>query len=209
MFNAKGRFFVVEGIDGSGKSTLARALAEYAKAQGRNVVLTREPGATELGKILRGIVQESKSTIDPYAEILLFAADRAQHMAEIIKPAVERGDIVITDRFKYSSLAYQGFGRGLDQEYIKLVNDRFTHDLEPDAVFYCAIKPEEAHVRCVTRAQQVTRFEAAGLEFMKRVSHGFDDIFKHNPRVVIIDANKSKEEMQAQAIEELDKVFGL
>jgi dTMP kinase len=199
MFNAKGRFFVVEGIDGSGKSTLARALAAYAKALVAEVVLTKEPGATDLGKVVRGLVQESKSIIDPYAEFLLFAADRAQHMTQVIKPILDRGGVVITDRFKYSSLAYQGYGRGLDKDFIESVNNRVTHYIEPHIIFYCKIDPQMALSRCISRNEKQTRFEAEGASFMRKVADGFDTIFKNNSQVVIIDASKSQEEMFDQA----------
>jgi dTMP kinase len=205
MFQSKGRFFVVEGIDGSGKSTLTRRLSDYMKAQGRDVVFTKEPGASELGKVLRCLVQESKSTIDPYAELLLFAADRAQHMTEVVKPALARGAIVISDRFKYSSLAYQGFGRGLDQHFIAMVNDHITHDVQPHSIFYCKINHEQAFERCDNRGEKQTRFEGAGLEFMQRVSQGFDEIFKNNPKVVYIDAEKTQEEMFNQALHHINE----
>jgi dTMP kinase len=205
MFNANGRFFVVEGIDGSGKSTLARALSEQMQQQGLEVVLTREPGATELGKVLRTLVQESKSTLDPYAELLLFAADRAQHMADIVKPALARGALVITDRFKYSSLAYQGYGRELNAQFIAHVNDYITRDVQPDIIFYCAVEPEVALARCSSRGEKQTRFEAEGLPFLKKVAQGFETIFKNNPKVIRIDATQSPDEMLKQAMQAIEK----
>ncbi len=205
MFNPIGRFFVIEGIDGSGKSTFARSLAEFIQAQGRPVLLTREPGATELGKVLRSLVQESKSSIDPYAELLLFTADRAQHMAQVVRPALGRGQIVITDRFKYSSLAYQGYGRDLDKSFIECINDKVTRDVQPDLVFYCKIDPQIAIARCINRNEKQTRFEAEGQLFMQKVSDGFDTIFENMPNVVTIDAHASQEKMLSQAIAILQK----
>src|SRR3972149_5899470 len=118
----------LEGIDGSGKSTLAKKMADTL----HNVVLTKEPGGSALGKKLREILQMQPVPITPIAEFLLFAADRAQHFDEVVIPALEQNKIVISDRMADSSLVYQGYGRGINMENIKLVNKWVMQDITPD-----------------------------------------------------------------------------
>ncbi|MBT3605996.1 MAG: dTMP kinase [Candidatus Latescibacteria bacterium] len=132
-----GFFISFEGIDKSGKSTQAARLVRYLQEAGREVVFTHEPGGTELGQELRHLAlnwkpQNSQSGVDPTAEIFLFAADRAQHVAEIIQPALEEGKIVVTDRYVDSTLAYQGYGRGLDLDQLEKIQQIATGGLLPD-----------------------------------------------------------------------------
>src|ERR1700730_16197149 len=130
----KGMLIVIEGIDGAGKSTLAKSLADILTTQGNTVLLTKEPGGSQLGKQLRTILQNQPIPITPIAEYLLFAADRAQHIEQVVKPALERGAIVISDRMGDSSLAYQGYGRGIDKNNIRTVNQWAMQGLTPDLV---------------------------------------------------------------------------
>ena len=129
-----GRFIVLEGGDGSGKSTQIPRLAEWLRGRGLDVVVTREPGGTPLGQALRALVLDGEESIDPTAEALLMAADRAQHVAEVIRPALARGAWVLTDRHVPSSLVYQGVVRGLGADSIELVNAWATGGLVPDLV---------------------------------------------------------------------------
>ena len=170
----RGRFIVFEGIDGSGKTTQAKAIAEWLPTsglipEGRKVVLTREPGATPVGATIREIVLHGRDDLDPVAELLLFAADRAQHVATVIKPALERGDWVVCDRFTGSTIAYQGYGRGHDLQVIDQVNAISTGGLEPDLVIWLFLDAQIAASRMGGR----DRFESQKIDFMRRVHQGY------------------------------------
>ncbi|HSO95063.1 MAG TPA: dTMP kinase [Acidimicrobiia bacterium] len=139
-----GRFIVLEGGDATGKTTQAGMLAGRLRDQGREVVQTFEPGGTRLGSSLRRILLDGEGTVEPEAEALLMAADRAQHVLEVVRPALSRGDWVVSDRFMPSSLAYQGVGRGLGVPAIEIVNGIATGGLEPDLVVVLDLPPEVA-----------------------------------------------------------------
>jgi dTMP kinase len=170
-----GVLIAIEGIDGSGKSTAACALHKALKDDCFSVVLTKEPGDTLLGKHVRLLVNEHAGAIRPEAEFLLFAADRAQHMHEVVRPALLRGDIVISDRLHYSSECYQGAGRQLDLDIIKRVNTWVMHDIVPDIVIYIKIGVQKAFERIQLRGEGRTLFEYE--DFIERVSKAFDDLF--------------------------------
>ncbi len=190
----KGKLITIEGIDGSGKSTLAINLAQSLTASGYDVVLTKEPGGSTLGKKLRTILQTQPVPITPIAEYLLFAADRAQHMQDRVQPALNRGAIVISDRMADSSLAYQGYGRGIDCNKIREINAWAMQNSTPDLVFYLKISPEQAAQRIENRST-LTAFEKEQIAFAKRVVHGFDEIFKVRQDVITIDATLSLKEI--------------
>jgi len=176
-----------EGGEGSGKSTQARLLAERLDA-----VLTHEPGATAIGARLRQLLLDPASEIDPRAEALLLAADRAQHLAEVIGPALAAGCHVVTDRYLYSSIAYQSFGRGLDRESVRALS-AFAGAPEADVVVLITVSPE-------TRAQRLKahpdRIEASGDDFHQRVDHGFREMAGADPhRWIVIDGNGTIEEV--------------
>ena len=146
-----GLFVSFEGVDGVGKTTQVERLRAYLEAQGRTVVVTREPGGTALGKAVRQLllhgVNEGAADIAPRAEALLFAADRAQHVAETIRPALERGEVVITDRYLDSSLAYQAGGRELTSEEIRSLSMWATNNLLPDRTYLLDMDPALSHNR--------------------------------------------------------------
>jgi dTMP kinase len=144
---APGRFIVLEGGDATGKTTQAALLATRLRDQGREVVQTFEPGGTALGGSLRRLLLDGEGTVEPEAEALLMAADRAQHVHEVVRPALARGDWVVSDRFMPSSLAYQGVGRGLGVPAIEIVNGIATGGLEPDLVVVLDLAPEVATER--------------------------------------------------------------
>ena len=185
-----GLFITFEGIDGSGKSTLARALDQQLTAAGKRIVLTKEPGGTELGKTLRTILQTQQQPVCGVAEFLLFAADRAQHFNDIIIPALKRGDWIIGDRSADSSLAYQGFGRGINREHIARVNTWAMQNIEPDLTVYLRIDPATAAARYNARGQQLTAFEQEKIEFWQRVTAGYESIFDGQERVLALDGNQ-------------------
>jgi dTMP kinase len=221
-----GFFITVEGIDGSGKSSIVNFLATELSDKGFYVKKTKEPGATKLGVILREIVTEGIDTfctdnlaeqnqipghesIDSKAEFFLFIADRAQNLSCLIRPSLAEGSIVISDRGSDSSLAYQGYGKGLDLDMISRINNWILGETKPDLVVYLKLDYEIAMERIVSRGEKITSFEKKGQEFFGRVIKGFDEIFnfraQQNPNsVAVIDASKSIEDVKKEA---LDKVL--
>lgn len=187
-------FITIEGIDGCGKSTLATALAHHFSIT-KKILLTKEPGATELGKTLRSLLQQQTTPVDRRAEFLLFAADRAQHFAQIIMPALAEGTWVISDRCADSSLAYQGYGFGLDLSLMGTVNAWVMHGIQPDLVIYVRVTAATALERLAQRGKPPTYFEQLGESFLNRVVAGYDKHFSEKKNVVIIDGSKSREEV--------------
>ena len=169
MTPTRGRLIALEGIDGCGKSTQARLLAERLGA-----VSTFEPGATPLGGALRGLVLgRDGAPVSPRTEALLMAADRAQHVAEVIAPALEAGDWVVTDRYSASTLAYQGFGRGLDRRALEGLVEWATGGIRPDLTVLFDLPVEVAAVRRRGTGDGEDRMEAEGLAFQRRVADGY------------------------------------
>lgn len=163
-----------EGGEGTGKSTQAQLLAERLRAEtGRDVVVTFQPGATEIGASIRQVLLDPATTgLDPRAEALLMAADRAQHVAQVVRPALAAGSIVVTDRYLYSSVAYQGHGRELGPEAVAGLSAFATDDLHADLVVLLTVPPEVRDARLAERGGH-DRFEQAGAEFHERVEAGF------------------------------------
>ncbi|MCZ7528171.1 MAG: dTMP kinase [Acidimicrobiia bacterium] len=178
----RGSFLVLEGGESVGKSTQVARLAARLRALGREVVETFEPGATALGARLRAVLLDGSDPVDPVAEALLLAADRAQHVSEVVRPALERGADVVSDRYLPSSLAYQGRARGLGVEEIERVNRWATGGLEPDLVVVLDV-PEE-----VSRARQTgepDRLERAGTEFHATVRAAYHELAEARGWVVV------------------------
>ncbi len=173
-----GRLLVLEGIDGCGKTTQLRHLANWLPRsglmpEGARLHLTREPGGTALGVALRKLVLHppGEASPEPLAELLLYAADRAQHVAQLIRPALEQGHWVLSDRFSGSTLAYQGYGRELDLDLIQQLEQIATAGLVPDLTFWLKLSVEESLVRRHARSND--RIEAEGVDFLTRVATGF------------------------------------
>lgn len=190
-----GLFVSFEGVDGVGKTTQVERLRAYLEVQGRTVVVTREPGGTALGKAIRQLllhgVDGGAVDIAPRAEALLFAADRAQHVAETIRPALERGEVVITDRYLDSSLAYQAGGRELTPEEIRALSMWATNNLLPDRTYLLDMDPALSHNR-LEHAED--RMESAGSDFQSRTRQAFLDLAVAEPnRFHVIDASQSIE----------------
>jgi len=203
----KGLLVAIEGIDGSGKSSLIHEIARII-GDGVELFLTKEPGDTELGRDLRVLLHEKKENVCDKAEFLLFAADRAQHFREKIIPALatqvsEEQKIVISDRLHYSSLAYQGYGRGLEKKIIEQVNSWAMNGIEPDLVFYIKLDFKTALERIMLRGGKLTSFETEKELFWKRVCDGFETIFQDLKNVVVLDGKKSIEELGRQASEKI------
>jgi dTMP kinase len=187
-------FITFEGIEGSGKTTQQQRLAEHFRTAGRTVVTTKEPGGTPLADRIRAILLDSTSVIDPVAEVLLFGASRRQHTTETIEPALSRGEVVLCDRYADSTLAYQGFGRLLDLDRLRALNDWATNGLRPHLTLLYDL-PEEAGLtrarsRNATATSDEGRFEAEDLRFHRRVREGYLTLAVAEPqRFAVIDAS--------------------
>jgi len=185
-----------EGGEGTGKSTQARRLAERL---GDRALLTYQPGATAIGASIREVLLDPATTgLDPRAETLLMAADRAQHVAEVIRPALAAGKVVVTDRYLHSSVAYQGYGRQLGPEAVLAVSAFATGGLLPDVVVLRVVRPEVRDARLAARGGH-DRFERAGAEFHQRVEDGFLALAAADPdRWVVVDGDAAVDEVAAR-----------
>ncbi|MDQ1690127.1 MAG: dTMP kinase [Pseudonocardiales bacterium] len=198
--HAGGVLIAFEGGEGAGKSSQIRLLAQSLRSDGNDVVITHEPGATSVGRQIRKLLLDSNEPISPRSEALLFAADRAQHVATVIRPALDRGDVVLTDRFVDSSLAYQGAGRTLSTEDVKRVSRWATEDLVPDLTILLDIPPEIGLARAQGRdgAAGPDRLERETLAFHVRVRQGFRKLAESDPnRYLVLDAMLDAEELAA------------
>ena len=197
----KGKFITFEGIDGSGKSTQMRMLADRLRASGVDVVTTHEPGGTPLGRRLREAFLETEETVSPIAELLLFAADRAQHVEFLIKPLLAENRVVISDRYADATFAYQGAGRGFPEESVNKVIDLATGGLKPDLTLFFDISVADAITRMLARDEnqaKKNRMDEETFEFYARVREAYLQISKREPkRFKIIDASGSVEEIQS------------
>jgi dTMP kinase len=192
-------FITFEGIDGCGKTTQIELLAARLAQREYSHLCTREPGGTALAEAIRNYLLHSSDKLDARAELLLFGASRAAHVAQIIRPALSRGEIVISDRFADSSVAYQGGGLGLDINFVRAMNAFATEGLQPDATFFLDMEPQVAHAR---RAAEIEdRIEARGLEFQERVRAAFREIAQSEPhRVHVLDGAQPRDILHAQII---------
>lgn len=192
-------FISFEGIDGCGKTTQLERLKTHLEARGLAVVCTREPGGTELAEGLRAILLHSQSPIEARGELLLFGAARAQHVAEVVRPALHRGAWVLCDRFIDSSEAYQGGGLGLEREFIRQMNDFASGQLKPQITFLFDLEVEVALVRRGT--EKADRIETRGPEFQRQVRAAYLQIAAREPqRVRVIDASSAPDEVAAQVL---------
>lgn len=200
----KGKFITFEGIDGSGKSTQLQMLAEVLAARGLDCVTTREPGGTSLGSRLREAFLETTETVTPMAELLAFAADRAQHVEFLIKPAINEGKIVISDRYADATFAYQGAGRGFPVEKVLSVIDLATGGLKPDLTLFFDISVETAMSRMLVRDEsqvKKNRMDEETAEFYTRVREAYLGIHEREPdRFRIVDANGSIADIHASVL---------
>ncbi len=201
----KGIFITFEGIDGSGKSTQIEMLKEYLIERGHTLVVTREPGGNIISEKIRNIILDKDLTMmSPVTEMLLYAAARAQIVSEIIRPALEEGNIVICDRFLDSSIAYQGYGRGLG-EMVCDVNEIAVEGVMPDRTFLLQIPPEEGRARL---EGELDRLEMEDLKYFNSVYRGYEEIVANNPhRLCRLDAMDSVDEIHKCIINEVERLF--
>jgi dTMP kinase len=180
-------FVTFEGLDGSGKTTQVELLKKHLEREGREVVTTREPGGTEVGEHIRNVVLHLDHPVVPWAEAALFAAARAQLVAEVIRPALERGAVVLCDRYVDSSLAYQGIARGLGVEPVLELNLRATGDLLPDRTFLLLVDPDESRRR---GGDTRDRFEREDDEFVRKVDAAYRELAELFPsRILAVDGS--------------------
>lgn len=200
-----GCLITIEGIDGAGKTTQADLLAGHLRGKGYRVLLTHEPGGTALGEKLRQILLDhSSGSMEPAAELFLYAAARAEHVAKVIRPALASGQVVVCDRFSDSTLVYQGFGRGLDPALLASVNALATGGLEPDLTFILDLPAEEAYRR-VLASRPADRLEAQGLDFLDRLRRGYLALAKGAPgRRVLVDASEPPQKVFEQIRQAVD-----
>ncbi|MBQ9916026.1 MAG: dTMP kinase [Microbacterium sp.] len=186
-----GLFLTLEGGDGAGKTTQAALLEEWLRAQGREVVRTREPGGTDVGVRIRDIVLHHRGHIAPRAEALLYAADRAHHIETVVQPAIARGDVVIQDRYLDSSVAYQGAGRVLDADDVRELSLWATGGLLPDLTVLLDLDPASARARLDADDKPFDRLEAEKAEFHERVRAAFLTLAAAEPeRFLVLDATE-------------------
>jgi len=205
-----GVLITFEGIDGSGKTTQARLFHQHLRARKVNCALYREPGGTPFGESVRRLLlneggREGKGQdFGPMAETMLFLAARAELMRQIVLPLLTKGSVVILDRFTDSTLAYQGYGRGLDVELLKRMNDAVTGGRSPDLTILVDLDPETALAR---HRRSHDRMELEGLEFMRRVREGYLAIAEaESERVMVLDGSRKETEIAADVNERVNKV---
>jgi dTMP kinase len=200
-----GAFLTFEGIDGCGKSTQMRLLASELRLRGMEVVATREPGGTALGQRLRAALLDTEQSVDPLAELLIFAADRAQHVRTLVQPALESGHIVLSDRYADATVAYQGAGRGFPSELIAEVVKLATGGLKPDLTLVFDVPVAECLARLRRRTDNGShhdRLEAEDVSFHTRVRRAYLELSEAEPeRVRIIDASGSVDETHTRVLE--------
>tara|TARA_R110000868_G_scaffold396971_1_gene669414 strand:+ start:928 stop:1533 length:606 start_codon:yes stop_codon:yes gene_type:complete len=195
-----------EGIDGSGKSTQIVLLKEKLISSGKKVKVYREPGGTEVSEQIRSLLLNPEIEIDSITELLLFSSARSRLISEKVLPALERGEIVILDRFYDSTTAYQGYGReSLPLDQIQHINEVASHHKSPDLTFYLRLSLDESNSRRSHLSKD--RMERAGEEFFKKVISGFDELARNEARFVVIDASKSIDEIHARILKSIPNMI--
>lgn len=206
----QGRFVSFEGIEGCGKTTQIALLSEYLKNRNVAHTITREPGGTAVGEGIRKILLNSETIhLTAASELLLFYASRSQNIAEKIKPALERGEMVICDRFYHASMAYQGYGRGIPLDFIDKLTDLVCDRYRPEKTILLDIEPSvglaRARARNHTRVEDEGRFEAENLDFYTKIRNGYLELAARDPRIRIIDADRPVQDVHRDIL----KVLGL
>lgn len=203
-----GIFITFEGIEGCGKSTQLELLARDLEAKGLQIVKTQEPGGTKIGSMIRKILLDPKNkAMDPITELMLYGASRAQHLKEVILPAIKERKIVLCDRFSDATIAYQGYGRGLSLDIIKRLDTLLTGELKPSVTILLDIDPEKGLLRAKKRIEKNNslkegRIEQEGFSFHKRVREGYLKLAEEEPeRIKVIGADGSVEDVHKKIIE--------
>ncbi|KQR47687.1 thymidylate kinase [Microbacterium sp. Leaf161] len=209
MTSDPGIWITLEGGDGSGKTTQSNLLAQWMTDEGRTVVRTREPGGSEVGQLIRDIVLHHRGDIAPRAEALLYAADRAHHVATVVRPALARGEVVLQDRYLDSSVAYQGAGRVLDGDEIRDLSLWAAEGALPDLTVLLDLDPESARVRLDSADKPFDRLEAEKNEFHARVRDAYLALAQAEPdRFLVLDAAATPEVIAEQIRERVAALIG-
>jgi len=206
--SAHGLLIAFEGIDGSGKTTLTHALYEALVRQNIAALLTKEPGSTPFGKQIRALILNSEHNKAPLAEYLLFAADRADHIVQIVKPALAAGKVVLCDRMADSAIAYQGYGRGLNIHNITTVNEWTLQGIRPDITFYLEIDYATAQNRIGKRMEAQSSFDQAEEAFFARVVHGYEVLYQDRTDVIRINASHAPEIVFDEVLHQILSMVG-
>ncbi len=190
------KYIALEGVDGSGKSTVARFLVERLVASGEDAIVVREPGGTVVGEVVRGLLLDSER-LDDWAEVFLFAAQRAELAREVIVPALEAGKWVVSDRSYFSSIAYQGRGRGLGEDKVREINEIGLDGVVPDHVFVLDVDPDVA----LSRQENPDRIGMEGVAFQGAVRACYRDLAAAEEKVLLLDGSLTAEEMASRILE--------
>lgn len=204
-------FITFEGIEGSGKTTQIRHALEYLKQRGKDCIVTREPGGTVTGQKIRAILLDPESRgMDPSAELLLYVADRAEHVNKVIKPSLSAGKTVLCDRYFDATVAYQGYARGLDIDLLIRMHKLILNDLKPDITFLLDLPPEAGLSRAWKQIEEgeragiETRFEKEAIAFHEKVREGYLELARQEPgRFIVIDAMKDEDNVRQDIIKAL------
>ncbi len=207
----KALFITFEGIEGSGKTTQIKKLREYLESTGRPVLATREPGGTPLADRIRDLILSNRSEkVNPKAELFLYLASRAQHVHSVIKPALRQGLTVICDRFADATIAYQGYGRELDLDFLENLNQYATGGLKPDLTVLIDLPAREGLSRVSRARGEMDRLESEGIEFHEKVRRGYLELASREPeRIFVVDGRGSEEDIFAEITRELARRFGI
>jgi len=205
---AMGKLIAFEGIDGSGKTTVAARLAALLQEDGCRVVLTREPGGEKVDPAIRNLLKNGLFHETPAAEFLLFAADRAAHMAQCIEPELARGAIIISDRMADSSYAYQAYGRGIDLEMVATINRWIMRDIKPDLTVYLIIDYATAQERIHGRHNNHKIYDHERASFFRQVTKGYDTLYQNRSDVLRIDATLPLEKIVSMVHQRVCDLIG-
>ncbi len=200
-------FISFEGIEGSGKSTLLAAIESSLRKQGRDLLVTREPGGTPAGDAIRRVFIEPHFELSPMAETLLVNASRAQLVIDVIAPAIKDGKLVLCDRYVHSSLAYQGYGREQSLDAVRAICNAATGGVMPDLTLLIDVSYETSRERLHRRGNADDRLEKMEEAFHRRARAGFLELAKADPRIVVIDGERSEELVYNDAMEALSRVL--
>ena len=199
----KGKFITFEGCDGSGKSTQLKMLSDYLSKNNVPHIFTREPGGGKISEAIREILLSGKnSEMTDECEALLYAASRVQHLHDRVQPALDKGELVVCDRYFDSSFAYQAYARGLGVDFIGKINAYAIENYSPDLTIFIDLSPEEAFIR-KHGADENDRLEQAGMSFHKKVYEGYRELAKTHARIVTINGRQTPEEVFADVLKAL------
>jgi len=205
--NKQGHFITFEGADGSGKSTQLKLTAEYLANKGYDVITTRDPGGTPLGSRIRDILLHHEGYVSSNCELFLYLADRAQHIDEKILPAIKQGKIVLCDRYVDSTLAYQGYARGINVEQILMLNNIVTKSLMPDLTFVFDVSTDVADKRI---GDSKDRLESEAKEFHQKVKQGFLSVAERfKDRIIVVNADNDIDEIFSEVAKKIDNFLTL